>query len=94
MIDAGFSPDERYILSKDDRGIIKLWDPKNGNKINDPNLVPLKQHPTPYPVHSRDGKWTVESRSTDVLLVDLEARSARLARDKNRLATWGLKSGE
>lgn len=91
---AGFSPDEKYLISRDERGVVKIWDRTNGNEILEEDMFHLKDMGTLPEVRSRDGCWKVEARGQDLLLVDVGAREARMAQDKNRLTKWGKGSGE
>ncbi len=94
ILQAGFCADEKYLISKDDRGVVKIWDRTNGNEVLEKDRYHLKDPGTPPAVQSRDGRWKVEARGQDLLLVDVGAREARLALDKNRLTKWGKGIGE
>ena len=94
ITESGFSPDEKYLVSRDERGVVKIWDRTNGNEISEPGLDHLKEISHTLKSRSMDGRWQTQIRGQDLLLVDVEARNARLELDKYRLAAWKPGSGQ
>ncbi len=82
---AGFLSSADLIVTANEVEELSFWDPGTGREVAAPALM---EDAMP---DSEDGKWIVERRGQDVVLVDKKLRNTRKAEDRNRLREWAAR---